>query len=156
MSEEYENKTGFEEENSSDGSYYGKYTGSKEQGTGEEKGYAYKTVMDGVPRSRGWSVASLVIGILSVLCCCITYGGLIMGVLAIVFAVISRRNLGYFDGMAIAGLVLGIIGTVFGVMTVAFEFYLNANPDLLESYREYLESLESELGGGSVGTTDGF
>lgn len=156
MSEEYENKTGFEEESSSDGSYYGKYTGGSEESAGGEKGYAYKTVMDGVPRSRGWSVASLVLGILSVLCCCITYGGLIMGVLAIVFAVISRRNLGYFDGMAIAGLVVGIIGTVFGISIVISDLYLTANPDLLESYYKYLEELEKELGAGSAGTTDSF
>ena len=147
MSEEYENKTGFEEGSSSDGSYYGRYT----DGDNAERSYAYKTVMDGVPRSRGWSVASMVLGILSVLCCCISYGGLVMGLLAIVFAVISRRNLGYFDGMALAGLVLGIIGTVFGAVTVASEIYLSANPDLLENYLKYLESLESELG-----TTDSF
>ena len=150
MSEEYENKTGFEEDSSSDDSYYGKYTGGTSD-SGEENGYAYKTVMDGVPRSRAWSVASLVLGILSVLCCCVAYGGLVMGVLAIVFAVISRRNLGYFDGMAIAGLVLGIIGTVFGAVTVASEIYLSANPELFENYLKYLESLESELG-----TTDSF
>ena len=153
MSDEYENKTGYEEQNSSDESYYGKYTA----GTGEkeESNYAYKTVMDGVPRSRGWSVASMVLGILSVLCCCITYGGLIMGALAIVFAIVSRRNLGYFDGMAIAGLVLGIIGAVFGIMTIISEIYLSANPELLENYLKYLESLETELEGAG-GTTNGF
>ena len=68
MSEEYENKTGFEEGSSSDGSYSGRYT----DGDNAERSYAYKTVMDGVPRSRGWSVASMVLGILSVLCCCIS------------------------------------------------------------------------------------
>ena len=154
MSEEYENKTGFEEEKSSNESYYGRYTdgaGASE----EERKYAYKTVMDGVPRSRGWSVASMVLGILSVLCCCLTYGGLVMGLLSIVFAVVSRRNLGYFDGMAIAGLVIGIIGTVFGVMTVISEIYLTANPELLENYLKYLESLETELEGAG-GTTNGF
>ncbi len=155
MSEEYENKTGFEEEGSSSESYYGKYTGGTGN-SGEEGSYAYKTVMDGVPRSRGWSVASLVIGILSVLCCCVVYGGLVMGLLAIVFAVISRRNLGYFDGMAIAGLVVGIIGTVFGVSIVIWDIYLTANPDALDSLYEYLESMEAELGAGTVGTTDGF
>ena len=154
MSDEYENKAGYEEQNSSDESYYGKYTGGA--GEKEENGYAYKTVMDGVPRSRGWSVASMVLGILSVICCCITYGGLIMGLLAIVFAVVSRRNLGYFDGMAIAGLVLGIIGAVFGIMTIISDIYLSANPELFENYLKYLESLEANLEGGAAGTTDGF
>ena len=154
MSDEYENKAGYEEQNSSDESYYGKYTGGA--GEKEENGYAYKTVMDGVPRSRGWSVASMVLGILSVLCCCITYGGLVMAALAIVFAIVSRRNLGYFDGMAIAGLVLGIIGSVFGIMTIVSDIYLSANPELFENYLKYLESLEANLEGGAAGTTDGF
>ena len=147
MNEEYENKTnGNEEEKTSESeSYYSKYTESANFGT--EPQYAYKTVMDGVPRSRGWSVASMVLGILSILCCCLTYGGLIMAVLAIIFAIVSRRNLGYFDGMAIAGLVTGIIGLVFGAMTVMGEMYLSANPEFLEEYLKQLESFESEFGG---------
>ena len=153
MNEEYENKTnGYEENNTSENeSYYGKYTGSANMG-GNGDSPAYKTVMDGVPRSRGWSVASMVLGILSILCCCLSYGGLIMGALALVFSFISRRNLGYFDGMGISGLVMGIIGVVFGIMIVLGNGYINANPEFLEEYLKYLESLENELGG----TTNNF
>ncbi len=159
MNEQYENN-GFEQESKTEDSYYGRYTGDSNgfsNSTGESgagQGYAYKTVMDGVPRSRGWSVASLVLGILSILCCCLEYGGLIMGALAVVFAIISRRNLGYFDGMAIAGLVTGIIGAVFGIAMLVLGLYLNANPEILESYLEYLESIAGESGTG--GTTNDF
>ena len=161
MNEDYENKDGFGQDNNTDGnSYYGRYTdggssySSNEDGAGQS--YAYKTVMDGVPRSRGWSVASLVLGILSIVCCCVEYGGLIMGILAIVFSIISRRNLGYFDGMAIAGLITGMIGAVFGIAMLALGLYLNANPEILESYMEYLESIYGESGEGLPGINDGF
>ena len=94
------------------------------------------------PRSRIFSVVSLVTGIVSVLiCCCGGWVGL-----SIVFSVVSRRHLGYFDGLSIAGLVLGICGTVFGVATVAFGLWLRSGA--LDAYFEQLlEDLEAETGG---------
>ena len=87
--------------------------------------YAFKTVLkNGRPKTMGWSVAALVLGIVSVVCCCFGWASLILGVLAIVFAVISRRSLGYFDGMSIAGLILGIFGIVFGVAAIIGAFLL--------------------------------
>ena len=98
------------------------------------------------PRSRIYSVVSLVMGIISVLiCCCGGWIGLVLGVLSIVFSVISRRHLGYFDGMSIAGLVLGICGTVFGIATVAFAFWVNSGA--VDAYLEQLiRDLEAETG----------
>ena len=69
----------------------------------------------------GYAIASLVLGIVSVLCCCCccfadTLGLILMGVaavLAIVFAFLSKKNTnGKMDGKAIAGLVLGIVAIV--------------------------------------------
>ena len=83
----------------------------------------HMTVLDGVPRSRVWSVISLVAAIISVLLfvVCIFYWvsilpivSTVMGVAAILFSLLSRRNLGYFDGVAIAGIIIGAMGTVFG------------------------------------------
>ena len=70
---------------------------------------------------NGYAIASLVLGIVSVLCCCCccfadTLGLILMGVaavLAIVFAFLSKKNTnGKMDGKAIAGLVLGIVAIV--------------------------------------------
>lgn len=67
---------------------------------------------------NGFAIASLVLGIVSVLCCCCccfadTLGLIVMGVaaiLAIVFAFLSKKNTnGKMDGKAIAGLILGIV-----------------------------------------------
>lgn len=69
---------------------------------------------------NGYAIASLVLGILSVVtccCCCVEAIGLILtgvsAILAIVFAFVSKKNNdGKMDGKAIAGLILGIVGIV--------------------------------------------
>ena len=66
---------------------------------------------------KGMSVASLVLGILSVSCF-----GLVTGILAIVFGVKARKlcDQGVYGGrgMATAGMVTGILGTVFGSLWI--------------------------------------
>ena len=70
---------------------------------------------------NSFAIASLVFGIISILCCCCccfveTLGLITMGVsaiLAIVFAFVSKKNNdGRMDKKAIAGLVLGIVAIV--------------------------------------------
>ena len=77
---------------------------------------------------NGYAIASLVLGIVSVLCCCCccfadTLGLILMGVaavLAIVFAFLSKKNTnGKMDGKAIAGLVLGIVAIVMLLLFLA-------------------------------------
>lgn len=104
--------------------------------------YVYKTVMEGKQKNRVWSVSSLVIGILSVLCCCFDWPGLIFGVLAIVFSIISRKNLGYFDGLAIAGLILGIFGLVFSAFSIIGGYVLESSG----YYEELMKELENMYG----------
>ena len=83
----------------------------------------------------GFSIASMVLGIFSIVCCCITYAALITSILAIVFSVVAKIKNERFDGMAIAGLVCGIIGCVLA----ASDIILSA------VFSEYLAELEKEL-----------
>ena len=64
-------------------------------------------------RRRGWSVISFFAGILSVLLCPIYIAGFVFAVLSVVGALVSRKKLGFFDTLALAGLLIGIVGTVF-------------------------------------------
>jgi hypothetical protein len=98
--------------------------------------------MEDKQKNRIWSVGSLVIGIMSVLCCCLEWPGLIFGVLAIVFAILSRKNLGYFDGLAIAGVILGIFGTVFSVFMIIGGYVLETS----EFYNEFITEFEKQYG----------
>lgn len=86
-----------------------------------EQDYAFQTLnRHGKPKTLGWSVASLVMGIVSLFTCSFGWASIIFGVIAIAFALISRFTLGYFEGKSIIGLILGIFGTVFGVSMIIF------------------------------------
>ncbi len=67
------------------------------------------------------AVASLVLGICSIVMCCVPVLGLAGGIIAIVLAARVYKQLkdgiviSGSKGMATAGLVLGIIGTIFSV-----------------------------------------
>lgn len=112
--------------------------------------YLFKMVTNnGRRKTYGWSVAAMVSGIISVICCCTGYAGVVFGVLAIVFAIISRKNLGYFDGMAISGLVLGIIGFFLGVALIIASYTIDDEfiKEYLEDYLEQLPDVDSDGSG---------
>lgn len=65
-------------------------------------------------------VASLVLGILAVVLRLVPivgiFAALVLGTLAIIFAVLGKKKQPEKKGMAVAGLVLGIIGAALGVI----------------------------------------
>lgn len=65
------------------------------------------------------SVLSLLFAILSVVFFSFFYvGGIICAVLAIILAVVSSKKLGFFDRMALFGLIFGLFGLVFGIFSM--------------------------------------
>ncbi len=58
--------------------------------------------------SRGFAIASLVLGIVSFFCC-----GSVCSILGLIFGIISRKRKSVNNGMATAGIVLSIISLVF-------------------------------------------
>ena len=62
----------------------------------------------------GFAVASLILGIIAVCSCCLPVVTVPLGILAVVFAVPGMRSVN--RGIAIAGLVLGIIALTLGTM----------------------------------------
>ena len=91
-------------------------------------------------KTRGFSVAAMTLGIISVLCCCFGWVSLVLGIAAIVFSVVSRVTLGYFDGMCIAGLILGIFGVVFGSSMIIMDMLIARGV-----FDEYFENLPIEI-----------
>ena len=93
--------SGFE----SDG--FSSYEDKKSNYNGAASGQYYEEIFDrSRPKTMAWSIASMVLGIISVICCCLGWSGLVLGALAVGLAIVSRVTLGYFDGMTIAGLIL--------------------------------------------------
>lgn len=65
-----------------------------------------------IPESTGTAIASMVLGIVSIVLCCSSIFGLISGIVAIILAQ-KERNSGRADnGYVKAGLVCGIIGAI--------------------------------------------
>ena len=114
-----------------------------QQDNNNEQEYAFQTLTrNGRPKTLGWSVASMVVGIVSVVCCCFGWSGIVLGIGAVLLSIVSRKTLGYFDGMSIAGLVLGIFGLVFGIAMIAGTYMI---PE--EFWEEYYKELENTYGG---------
>lgn len=105
----------------------------------------YKTVVADAKKTRAWAVASLVLGIVSVLCCCISWFGIVAGALSMLFTVISRKSLGYFDSLSVAGMIIAIFGIIFSAVMLMAVLYFAEHPELLEDWTEYSESMS---GGG--------
>lgn len=94
---------------------------SKEAFDADDK-YAYKNVINGKQNSRTWSVISLILSLLSIVFCFVLpWIGIALGLAAICFAVVSRKTIGYFDGFAIAGLIIGIFGIVFSASALILQ-----------------------------------
>ena len=70
--------------------------------------------------ANGKAVASMICGICALLlCCCYGVPAIILGIVAIVLAILAKKdNMGQFPGMAVAGLIMGIIGIVMGVIYI--------------------------------------
>lgn len=65
---------------------------------------------------KGLSIASMVLGIVSIVLCCIYYISIPSSILAIIFGAIGMKKGG--KGMAIAGIVCGIIGLALYILAV--------------------------------------
>ena len=64
---------------------------------------------------KGLSIASMVLGIVSVVLCCFVYISIPCAILAIIFGIVGKNKGG--KGFAITGLVLGIIALALVVLS---------------------------------------
>ena len=78
------------------------------------------------------AVASLILGIISVVTCCVIYVSALCAILAIIFGVVAKNK--GAGGMAVAGIVLGAIGLVFSIGLILFAL---AAPDFIDEMGHY-------------------
>ncbi|MEU3721972.1 DUF4190 domain-containing protein [Streptomyces sp. NPDC031705] len=80
------------------------------------------------PASNGFGVASLVLGIISVMACATMIGPIALGIAAVVFGALGRgkaaRGEATNGGVALAGLILGAVGIVLGIGMTLLVFVL--------------------------------
>lgn len=82
----------------------------------------------------GFSIASMVCGILAICCCCLSLFSLMLSIMAIVFGIISLNNKYEGKGMAIAGIITGGIGIFMWLCLIV----INGSAALVSAINELL------------------
>ncbi len=73
------------------------------------------------PQGKGIAIASLVVGIVSVALCLYWFISIPAGIVAVVLGVIARGR-GIGAGMALAGIITGALGFLFGLIIAVLTF----------------------------------
>lgn len=96
-------------------------------------------------QGSGMAIASMVLGILSIITFLIFFISIPLGILAIVFGVIANKK--QKNGMATAGLVTGIVGIALSLIIIGLALWigdeLEDDPDFIE-FIEKIEEADSE------------
>ena len=90
--------------------------------------------------NKTYGIASMVCGILSLLCCCCNeWFGIGLGVIAIVLFVLEKVFVKSSSGFAIAGLICGIISVVISILgLILVEAIMSMFPEIEEMYSSIL------------------
>ena len=85
------------------------------------------------PLGSGMAITALVLGILAVVFCWTVIGGVLFGLVAIVLGFVAsrraRRGVAAGRGLAIAGIVLGLLGLLLSIALIAFGVSILNSPD---------------------------
>lgn len=98
----------------------------------------------GKGQSKGLGIASMVLGIVSIVitCCGLWYVSLICGVVAVVLGIVQIVK-NESKGMAIAGIVCGALGIIFGILLVVFAVALASSDFYQEFYNQFYNELRN-------------
>lgn len=90
----------------------------------------------------GFAIASLVLGILSLVCCCFWYVSGIFAVIGLVFSIIVLVKHKPGKGLAIAGLICSAIGLIIAVIMGIMIIYIGANMSV-DDYKKIIDQINS-------------
>ncbi len=86
---------------------------------------SYNTAPDEI--SLGFGIASLVLGILSIITSCCCGLGIITGILGIIFGCVQPQDYtGKKPGIAIAGIITSCVGILFSILTIIYMFLVGS------------------------------
>lgn len=107
------------------------------QGYGYSNGNTYNAPYNNQPprQNSGLSIASLVLGIVGIVACCIPIIGIPVNVTGLILGIVGMKKGG--RGMAIAGIILCSIFLVLTIANSALGVYINMN------YRDAYDFLDS-------------
>ncbi len=104
-------------------SYYNSLTVPEEK-DGEDR---YYEVFEKVKhKTRLWSVLSIAFSSVSLICSFLGWVGLIIGICGVIFALVSRFCLKFFDTISLVSIIIAIFGIVFGGVFILWPYMLDA------------------------------
>ena len=95
---------------------------------------------------NGYATAALILGIVSVVLCSCSCISIVTAVLAIVFAVLSRKGQP-MQGKALGGMICGIVALVMVVLSIAALVFMYAetnSEDMMEFYEQFYGDMYTE------------
>ena len=93
------------------------------------------------PGPNGFQVASLIVGILSIVCCCWGLFSIILAIAGIILAIVGNKKGKH--GVGTGGLVCSIIGLVLAVILFAFSYFTFISlPRNINDLNQWIEDLE--------------
>ncbi|MBE6853882.1 MAG: hypothetical protein E7505_10515 [Ruminococcus sp.] len=99
--------------------------------------------MEETKSKKGLSIAALIFGIISMLCCCMGFPFAIIGLILAIIALVKRSG---GKGMAIAGIITSgitlVISTIVAVSLIPFAPYVEGFVELGENAEECIEEYE--------------
>ena len=100
-------------------------------------------------RYQGFAIASLVLGVLSLLTSCLGVLSIPAAALSILFAIMSYRKGRKMNSMAVSGLAMSCVGVVSGIVVLVRAFTML--PDMMQdpAYRQQMDSMSEALYGKS-------
>ncbi len=110
-------------------------------------GSNYENYVPEPEEGPGFAIAGMVCGILSIVCCCVWYVGLVLGIVGLVLSIISVRQHRPGKGMAIAGIICSSIGLGIGLLMGITSIITMLNPsyqneilrEFYQSYGDYMD-----------------
>ncbi len=100
----------------------------------------------GVQENNGLALAALILGILSIPAIFTVFGGIILGIIAIILGIVGIRKAnsivgpGARKGMAVTGLVLGLIAAIVSAVMLAFGIFFAK--DMVEECSQFQNDQE--------------
>ena len=88
---------------------------------------------------KGMAIASLILGIISIPLGCCAYLGVIPVIIAVFLGIFSKGAAPRHSSKAIAGIITGAVGAVFGIIMTILSLKLMADPDFMAQYKELVE-----------------
>lgn len=71
-------------------------------------------------QTDGLGIASMVLGIVSIICCWATFFGFLLGVVGLILGLCAKKSDGKKSGFAIAGIITSSIGVALGILCFIF------------------------------------